>query len=182
MGNETLNSVNGKKNAEDVIQFLTFLLVNDTYGIEVEYVKEVNGYEKVFPVPRVSEYLKGVINLRGEIVPVIDLCSLLLGHSITVTKFTSIIILELQNEDEMIKIGVVIDAVKEVKNMPAESIEQTPGFGLKINRDFVKGVGKADDNFIILLDVSGILNFTLNEHLEDGKRNYSMINENGVMV
>ncbi len=158
----TLNSIDEAHSeiSKDYRQYLTFLLGKDVYGIRVDMVKEVNDYEKVLSVPLVPGYIRGIMNLRGEVVPVIDLYSLFFGTSNEVTKFTSIVIAEIMDEGEIGRIGLVIDSVKEVVDILEEDIEATPGFGLNIRQDYVDGVGKVNDSFVILLDIESVLNIS----------------------
>ncbi len=145
---------------EDYRQYLTFMLGTDLYGISVDMVKEVNDYDKVLSVPLVPGYIRGIMNLRGEVVPVIDLYSLFFGTSNEVTRFTSIVIVELMDEGELVRVGIVIDSVREVMDIPEGNIEATPGFGLNIRQDHVDGVGKVNDSFVILLNIENVLNIT----------------------
>jgi len=139
-------------------QYLTFKLGDEIYGISVDHVKEVNEFSNVYVIPRVPAFIKGVINLRGEVVPVIDLSQRLYGRPIEISKLTCIAVLELKDEDERVPIGIVIDAVKEVVEIRDDKIEATPEFSLNIRDDFVSGVGKVRDTFIVLLNVETVLN------------------------
>lgn len=139
-------------------QYLTFLLGNDIYGIKVNIIREVDRYGKVFPVPKAPECVKGIINLRGIVIPVIDLNTRLFNTESIVTRWTNIVILEIEQESETVPIGVIIDSVREVVDIPEDNIESAPGFGLNLRKDFVRGIGKVDDSFIILLDIQSVLN------------------------
>jgi purine-binding chemotaxis protein CheW len=139
-------------------QFLTFVLGFDIYGISVDMVREVNRYGKLFPVPKSPFGVSGIINLRGDVIPVIDLNTRLSGKKTGITKLTNIIILDLEQGDETIQIGVIIDSVKEVVAINDEDIESASGPGLNLRRDFVTGIGKAHGGFIILLDIRTVLN------------------------
>ena len=141
----------------DTTQFLTFHLGNEIYGIEVNNVREVIEYENVHEIPMVPEFIRGVINLRGEVVPVIDLSYRFYKTKCEETKFTCIVIVELEEENETLLIGFVIDAINAVTDIPDDSIEPTPGFGAKIRADFISGVGKVRDKFIILLNLGKVL-------------------------
>lgn len=138
-------------------KYLTFYLSKDVYGINIDYVREVENYKKVYNVPKVPEYIRGIINLRGDVIPVIDLCSLFFGYSNDITKFTSIVILEIPDEDGMMSIGFIIDSIKEVVFLSDSNLNNTPDFGLNIDRKFVSGVGKLDNLFVMLLDVLKII-------------------------
>jgi purine-binding chemotaxis protein CheW len=138
--------------------YLTFLLGNDTFGIQVGEIREVIEYKKVFKVPGVPDFIKGVINLRGEVVPVIDLHSRFYNKPTDVINSTSIIVVEVNDENYKIPVGVMIDSVEAVTGLPVESIETVPEIGSKIRTDFIHGIGKVEDQFVILLKVQNILN------------------------
>ncbi|NOZ10914.1 MAG: chemotaxis protein CheW [Gammaproteobacteria bacterium] len=137
--------------------FLTFMVGGETYGIGILAIKEILEYCDVTRVPMMPDFIQGVVNVRGSVVPVIDL-SLRLGSEPTgANKRTCIVIIEAESEGEVIDIGVVVDAVNEVLEIPAGEIEATPAFGAKIRTDFIQGMGKVQDKFIILLDVEHVL-------------------------
>ena len=145
------------KVVEQAAQYLTFKIGNETYGVDVASVREVINYEKVFPIPSVPDYIRGVINLRGEVVPIIDLSFRFYGKKSVETKMTSIVIMEINSEGEMMHIGVIIDAINAVQDILPGDIEHTPEFGSKIRADFISGVGKTDGKFIIILNISRVL-------------------------
>ena len=137
-------------------QYLTFTLEDEQYAVEVYDVKEVLEYTTVTKVPRTQEFMRGVINLRGSVVPVIDL-RLKFGMGETEkTIDTSIIVMEVDIHDEQVTLGTLADSVQEVINLDKEQIEPPPQIGTKIDTDFIKGIGKQDDNFIIILDINRI--------------------------
>lgn len=147
-----------EKQTNTSIQYLTFYLGKEIYGIAVEKVKEVIEYHQVYKIPLVPSYISGVINLRGEILPVIDLCYLFYGKECEITKSTGIIFIECDFHNEIIVLGIIIDAVDSVTDILEGNIESKPAFGEKIPLDYIKGVGKVDDRLIILLDISMVLN------------------------
>ena len=144
--------------AGDLVLYLTFTLGRDLFGIQVNEVREVIEYKQVFKIPRVPEFLKGVINLRGEVVPIIDLHSRFYSRKSEVTGNTSIVVVEMDDDNHKIPIGVMIDQVKAVTELYERNIESVPEIGSKIRSDFIEGIGKADDQFVILLKVQNILN------------------------
>ncbi len=148
----------------DFQQYLTFLLGNDVYGVDVKYVKEVNEYEQVFVIPTVPDYIRGVMNLRGEVVPVLDLSYRLYNRASVISKLSCIVIVEIFDGDETKPIGVVIDAIKSVADINQDSIEETPSFGSKIRPEFINGVGKVNDVFVILLNIDKVVDI---EELSD---------------
>jgi len=150
--------------AGDMALYLTFSLGKDLFGIHVSRAREVIEYKQVFKIPRVPGYLKGVINLRGEVVPVIDLHSRFYNKVSDITTTTSIVIVEMDDDNRKISIGIIIDQVKAVTDLDENRIESVPEIGSKIRSDFIEGIGKVDDQFVILLNVKNILNI---EELSD---------------
>lgn len=142
----------------DMTLYLTFLLGRELFGIKVSEIREVIEYKQVFKTPRVPEYLKGVINLRGEVVPIIDLHSRFYNTVSRITGTTSIVVVEIDDDGHKIPIGVIIDSVKAVTELYENKIESVPEIGSRIRPDFVDGIGKIDDQFVILLKVQNILN------------------------
>ncbi|GJQ60070.1 MAG: purine-binding chemotaxis protein CheW [Candidatus Scalindua sp. AMX11] len=134
-------------------KFLTFVLNHEEYGIEILKVREIIGVIGITPVPQTPDYLKGVINLRGKVIPVIDLR---LKFSMTEEEHkqeTCIIVVEVNNAP----IGVVVDNVSEVLDIKSEEVEDTPQFGRDIDTSFIMGLGKAKEKIIILLDIDKVL-------------------------
>jgi len=157
-------SEQGKTAAGEMVLYLTFLLGKDLFGVQVSEIREVIEYKQVFKIPRVPEYLKGVINLRGEVVPIIDLHSRFYNTISIVTGTTSIVVVEMNDDGHKIPIGVMIDSVKAVTELYENKIESVPEIGSRIRSDFVEGIGKLEDQFVILLKVQNILNI---EELSD---------------
>jgi len=153
--------------AGDMVLYLTFALGKDLFGIQVSEVREVIEYKEVFKIPRVPDYLKGVINLRGEVVPIIDLHSRFYNAECVVTPTTSIVVVEVDDENHKIPIGVMIDLVKAVTELYENNIESVPEIGSKIRSDFIEGIGKLEDQFIILLKVQSILNIDELSNIDD---------------
>jgi len=144
-------------NNDDVNQYLTFILGGETYGVSILVIKEILEYNEPTVVPMMPDFIRGVINLRGSVVPVIDL-SLRLGKETTeVAKRTCVVIIEVRHEDERMEIGVVVDAVNEVLDIAPDFIESAPNFGAKIRTDFIRGMGKVDDKFVVLLNIDHVL-------------------------
>jgi purine-binding chemotaxis protein CheW len=143
-------------------QLLTFMLGAEIYAIEVIHIKEVLVVPKITRVPRMPEYLNGVINLRGNVIPVLDL-RLKFGIGATeITESTSIIVTEMPSffhdgEDDILTIGIFSDGVEQVIEMPEDSIGVPPQIGTTINTDFITGVGKYRDNFVIILNLAKLL-------------------------
>jgi purine-binding chemotaxis protein CheW len=139
-------------------QYLTFTLDGEQYAIGVAKVREVLEHTKITRLPRTAEFMKGIINLRGAGVPVIDL-RLKFGLPETpITKDTSIIVMEVESQDGKVVVGALADAVHEVVEIDEKSVENAPRFGTRLSAEFIKGVGKKDDSFIIILDIDRIFN------------------------
>ncbi|GBF48978.1 chemotaxis signal transduction protein [Leptospira ryugenii] len=140
------------------IQYLTFEISDEFFGLGILHIKEIIEFESVTHVPMMPEYIPGVINLRGNVVPVLDL-NLRLYKKPTITgRKSCIIITEIQLENESMDVGLLVDAVNEVVDIPETKIEPPPNFGSKIRLDFIKGMGKVDEKFVILLNIHHLLN------------------------
>jgi purine-binding chemotaxis protein CheW len=141
----------------DAQQYLTFTLGSEMFAVGTLSVKEIIEYGQLTVVPMVPEFIRGVINLRGAVVPVIDLGARFGRGEKKVTRRTCIVIIEVPNEEGTQDIGVVVDSVSEVLEIPAADIEPAPSFGAKIRSDFIAGMGKVNGRFVILLDVGKVL-------------------------
>ncbi|HPN39655.1 MAG TPA: chemotaxis protein CheW [Melioribacteraceae bacterium] len=136
--------------------YLTFTLDDELFAVEVSKVREVLDFTTITKIPRTPEYMRGVINLRGSVVPVIDL-RLKFGMSKTETKVnTCIIVLEIDMEGETVILGALADSVQEVFDLEPDQIEPAPKFGTKFKEEFLKGMGKKDEIFIIILDIDKV--------------------------
>ncbi|OHC94185.1 MAG: chemotaxis protein CheW [Sphingomonadales bacterium RIFCSPHIGHO2_01_FULL_65_20] len=139
------------------IQYLTFVLGSETFAIGISGVKEIIEYGNLTTVPMMPEFIRGVINLRGSVVPVVDL-SVRFGKKVsTVTKRTCNVIIEVGSAGERQDIGMMVDAVSAVLDIPESEIEPAPAFGAHIRTDFIGGMGKVDGKFVIILDVDHVL-------------------------
>ena len=138
-------------------QFLTFMLSGEVYGIDILDIKEIIEYGNLTPVPMMPEFIAGVINLRGSVVPVVNLRLRFGDKQNEISKRTSIIIIELDHQDRKTEIGIIVDMVNEVIELNASDIEPAPSFGTRIRADFIKGMGKTGTQFLILLDVEHVL-------------------------
>lgn len=145
--------------ANDVTQYLTFRLGDEVYGLDVIHIKEVLGVPRITRVPRMPEYLSRVINLRGNVVPVLDVRQKFGLGVTTITDNTSIIVTELtglfhDGEAETITVGLFSDGVEEVVDIETSHIEPPPKIGVSIDTSFISGMGKLGDSFVILLDLT----------------------------
>jgi len=139
-------------------QVFTFTLAEENFALEIHKVHEVLEHLSITMVPRMPEFMLGVINLRGNVVPVIDLRYVLSMGKVEKTQDTAIVIVEVKLNDEVLKVGALVDAVKEVTNLDNNQIVPPPKLGTKIKSDFITGVGKKDDEFIMILDIDNTLN------------------------
>ena len=144
--------------AQDKAQYLTFALEHETFAIGILAIKEIIEYGHLTEVPMMPEFIRGVINLRGSVVPVVDLMARF-GKGKTITaRRTCIVIVEAKaGEDEVQEFGVLVDAVNEVLEIPREEVEPAPAFGTRIRPDFIHGMGKVNGRFVIILDVDQVL-------------------------
>lgn len=138
-------------------QYLTFVLSSEVFAIGILAIKEIIEYSSLTPVPMTPEYVRGVINLRGSVVPVLDLSVRFGKPASPVTKRTCIVIMEIMLNGEANDVGVVVDTVNAVLDISADDIEPPPSFGTHIRTDFIHGMGKVNGKFVILLDVNQIL-------------------------
>jgi purine-binding chemotaxis protein CheW len=138
-------------------KYLTFTLDEEEYGIGILKVKEIIGMMPITSVPRTPAFVKGVINLRGKVIPVMDLRVKFDMGAIPYTDRTCIIVVEIDSEEGTVLIGIVVDAVSEVLNIQEEEIEETPAFGTKLNTDYILGMAKTEGRVKILLNIDKVL-------------------------
>ncbi len=138
-------------------QYLTFTLGGEMFAVAILNVKEIIEYGTVTEIPMMPGFIRGVINLRGAVVPVIDLSCRFGGKSTQVARRTCIVIIELIQDDQKHDIGVMVDAVSEVLEISRADIEPPPSFGAKVRTDFIAGMGKVNGKFVIILDVARVL-------------------------
>ncbi len=138
-------------------KYLTFSLADEEYGISILKIKEIIGMMSITTVPQTPEFVKGVINLRGKVIPVIDLRLRFGMDAIDYTERTCIIVVEIDGSAGTVQIGIVVDAVSEVLNVSGEDVEETPTFGAKLNTDYILGMAKMEGGVKILLDIDQVL-------------------------
>ena len=137
-------------------QYLAFRLGEEVFAFDISKVREVLEFSSITKVPQTPEMMKGVINLRGAVVPVIDM-RIKFGMSETETTVNTVIIItEIELENESIMLGALVDSVQEVIDLDSEHIEPAPKIGTRLNTDFIKGMGKHNDQFLIILDIEKI--------------------------
>lgn len=138
-------------------KYLTFSLAGEEYGIGILKVKEIIGMMNITPVPQTPAFVKGVINLRGKVIPVVDLRLRFALEAAAYTERTCIIVVEVAGANGSIMMGIVVDAVSEVLNIRGADIENTPAFGVRLDTDFILGMAKAAGGIKILLDIDKVL-------------------------
>ena len=139
-------------------KYMSFKLDEEEYGLEILRVREIIGLMDITRVPRTQEFIRGVINLRGKVIPVIDLRLRFALEKNNYTERTCIIVVEIEGPICKVMIGLVVDSVSEVLNIKGEDIEDTPAFGAKMNTDFILGMAKMEGGVKILLDINRVLN------------------------
>jgi purine-binding chemotaxis protein CheW len=156
-----LPSVTAQHQLAGAGQYLTFVLGGEVYALGILNIKEIIDYGQLTEVPMMPAFVRGVINLRGSVVPVIDLLARFGKGSTLIAKRTGIVIVEtaVTDEDDEAKqdIGIIVDAVNEVVDIGQQDIEPPPNFGVGIRPDFINGMAKRDDRFVILLNVNRVL-------------------------
>ncbi len=140
-----------------VRQYLTFILGHETFAIDISGIREIIEYAGMTSVPLMPAFLRGVLNLRGAVVPVVDI-SIRFGREETpIAAQTCVVILEVAHEEETQYVGVLVDSVSEVVEIAADDIEPPPTFGSMLRPEFIQGMGKVNGQFVVLLDVDYVL-------------------------
>ncbi len=143
-----------------VMKYLTFQLGKELYAVNIMAVREIFEYGEVTAMPMMPDFICGVINLRGRAVPVIDLAKRMQQGEANFSRYACIIIVEMHYGDSAMDIGVIVDAVSRVIDLKNSDIDNTPTFGGNIRTDFVTGLGKIDEQFVILLDMESVLSMS----------------------
>ncbi|MGZ4959824.1 MAG: chemotaxis protein CheW [Methylomonas sp.] len=154
---QTQPAVASSQGHEEAQQYLTFMLSGETYAISILRIKEIIQYGQLTEVPRMPDFIRGVINLRGAVVPVIDLSARFGKASTAIGRRNCIIIIEVAVGEESQSVGVMVDAVNAVLEIPAGEIEPAPSFGTNIRADFIAGMGKINGKFVIILNIQHVL-------------------------
>jgi len=147
----------GADSDPDAEQYLTFILAKEEYGVDILRVQEIKGWDSVTPIPNTPSYIKGVINLRGTIVPIIDLRQRFSMDEIEYGPMTVVIVLKILCEDRDRIMGIVVDAVSDVYDVNSEEMKPAPDFGGVVNIEFVKGLANGAEKMIIILDIDHLL-------------------------
>ena len=138
-------------------QYLTFNMAGEEYAVGISHIREIIEYDTITKVPGTPPYIKGVINLRGNVVPIIDLAVKFGFAETQVTRFTCIVILDMELEGEQTLMGVMTDMVNQVIELSSEDIEEPPPFGTQVHIDYLLGMGKAGKKFALILDIDKVL-------------------------
>jgi purine-binding chemotaxis protein CheW len=138
-------------------KYLTFALGKEEFGIEILKVREIIGYMTITAVPQMPDYVKGIINLRGQVIPVVDLRSRFGMETKEITDQTCIIVVDIHQSNRSFFAGLVVDHVQEVLNIERSNIDDAPQFGTDVNTDFLLGIGKAGSAIKLLLDIDRVL-------------------------
>ena len=137
---------------QEAAQYVTFVIANESYGVPVLKVQEIIGMTDIVPVPNSEEFIKGVINLRGSVVPVVDMRKRFRLEEREYDMFTVIIIVEVKG----LLVGMIVDSVSDVADIPSGDIQQTPHLTSKIDREFISGIGHINEKLTIILDIDRI--------------------------
>jgi purine-binding chemotaxis protein CheW len=138
-------------------QYLTFMVAGEMFALPIAGIKEIVEYREPTDVPMMPPFIRGVINLRGRVVPVIDLCARFARGRSEPTRRTCFVILELQHDEANHDIGVLVDAVSAVQDIPDADVEPPPSFGAKLRPDFISGMGRVGEKFVVILDLGKVL-------------------------
>ncbi|MBN1507910.1 MAG: purine-binding chemotaxis protein CheW, partial [Sedimentisphaerales bacterium] len=149
-------------------KYLTFALGPEEFGLEILKVREIIGYMTITAVPQVPDYVKGVINLRGQVIPVVSLRAKFAMDNAETTSETCIIVVETEQDGSRYSTGIVVDGVRDVLSIPEESIEAPPHFGTGVGTGCILGMGKVAQSVKILLDINKVLSSDALENLAHG--------------
>ncbi len=148
----------GIDESSEADQFLTFMMSEEEYGVDILRVQEIRGWDIVTPIPNTPSYIKGVINLRGTIVPIVDLRKRFNLESVDYGPTTVVIVLKVLSESSERIMGIVVDAVSDVYNVKDEDMKPAPDFGSVVSIEFVRGLATIEDKMLIILDIDMMLN------------------------
>lgn len=138
-------------------QYLTFIVTDEEFAVPIMRVKEIIEYQALTKVPMVPDFIAGAVNLRGAVVPVINLAKKFGMDVRDINRRSCIVIMEVTVDEEVIVLGVLVDKVLQVLDIPNSNIEPAPTFGAKIKTEFIQGVGRIEDEFVIILSINDVL-------------------------
>lgn len=155
--------VHGAEAGDAAGQYLTFILAGEEYGVEILRVQEIKGWDAVTPIPNTPAHVLGVLNLRGAIVPIVDLRKRFGLETVEFGKTTVVIVVRMQHDDQERTIGLVVDAVADVYRLDNNEIQETPEMGTQIDTRFVRGLAVVGEKMVILLDIDNLIDFNTSE-------------------
>ncbi|MCP4431093.1 MAG: chemotaxis protein CheW [Gammaproteobacteria bacterium] len=155
---------------EEPVQYLTFTLDGDAFATEISQVREVLEFSSVTNVPRTPDYMRGVINMRGSVVPVVDLRIQFGMEATEPTVDTCIIIVEIQLDGQPTVLGALADSVQEVIELRRDQLEPAPRLGTRINTEYIRAMGKHHDDFVIILDMNRVFSVDQISEIQDGSQ------------
>ena len=147
-------------------QYLTFMLADEEYGVDILRVQEIRGWDSATAIPNAPEYVLGVVNLRGVVVPIFDLRKRFNLENAEFNEETVIVVVKVEHDKGERTVGMVVDAVSDVYNITAENINDAPEVGGSVNMEFIKGLATINNEMIILLDIDELINVGVLEHIE----------------
>ena len=147
-----------KSESDDSDQYLTFIMANEEYGVDILCVQEIRGWESATPIPNAPMHIKGVINLRGTIVPIVDLRQCFGLAAIEYTAVTVVIVLKVETDNGSRIMGIVVDAVSDVYSLAEAEMKAAPDLGDAVNTDYIRGLVNVNSKMIILLEIDRLLN------------------------
>lgn len=153
----------------DSEQYLTFKLAGEEYGVEILRVQGIQGLQKITTIPNTPEYILGVINLRGEIVPVIDLRERFGLEKVEFNSTTVVIVVKMINDSKERTLGIVVDGVSEVYRFESKNIQDSPEFGNSVSTEFLKGLASVDEKMVILLEIDHLVDFKMISKVAEGE-------------
>jgi purine-binding chemotaxis protein CheW len=144
-------------NVQDAEQFLTFIMADEEYGVDILAVKEIRNWDSATPIPKAPDHVRGVINLRGTIIPIIDLRQCFGMKAIEYGPLTVVLVLQVETERGHRELGIVVDAVSDVYALDQNEIKPAPDMGEKLNTSFIKGLASIEEKMVILLNIERLL-------------------------
>lgn len=144
-------------NKQHTKKYLTFILNDKTFAISILRIKEILEYGEITVIPKMPDFVSGAINLRGKVVPVIDLRQCLEQQNSEINKRSCIVIIEVMYNNTSVNVGIIVDAVSKVMDFEAADIESAPSLGNSVNTDFIEGMGKLNGQFVVMLNMDKIM-------------------------
>ena len=149
---------NSESESQDVDQYLTFIMAEEEYGVDILSVKEIRNWDSATPIPKSPDHVRGVINLRGTIVPIIDLRQCFGMNAIEYGPLTVVLVLQVESDRGHREVGIVVDAVSDVYSLDDSQVKAAPDMGDQIDVNFIKGLASIDEKMVILLNIDRLLN------------------------